>query len=93
MLLPTVEKVKHVDMLERKTQELQNDLDAALVAVNDFSCGANQATSTSDLVPEPSVDLLLFSAKTTSTESLETDAFSQKAVSVSRPDTLRFLVE
>ena len=83
MLQPTVAKARRVDALERKTQDLQNDLDAALVALNDFSCGADQTTSTSDLVPEPSDDLVMSSAKTTSTESLETDAFSQQAVSVS----------
>ena len=88
MLQPTVVKARRVDALERKTQDLQNDLDAALVALNDYSCGACQTTSTSDLVPEPSDDLVVSSTKTTSTESLETDAFSQQAVSVSRMASL-----
>ena len=78
---PCVEKVQHSVQLEQKVQELQNELDAALVALNDYGYPAHQSTSTSDLSPpaDRGDDSLLSDVKATSTESLDDDVFSQSA--------------
>ena len=78
---PCVEKVQHSAQLEQKVQELQNELDAALVALNDCGYPAHQSTSTSDLSPpaDRGDDSLLSGVKATSTESLDDDVFSQSA--------------